>query len=164
MKTMSKRNGHFATATSRNGKSYTVGYGKPPQRTRFRPGQSGNPAGRPGGVRNLRTDVTRTLRAPIKIREGGRSRTISTQAGVLMLLREKALNGDPRALDRFLELAIRFNNEAGLEVAQQDLSAGDRAILDAYAAEIASSTISSTPATAAVPERQRLVKFRIRTR
>ena len=81
-----------------------------------------------------------------------------------MVKREKALNGDPRALDRFLELAIRFNNEAGLEVAQQDLSAGDRAILDAYAAEIASSTISSTPATAAVPERQRLVKFRIRTR
>jgi hypothetical protein len=26
---------------------YKIGYGKPPEHTRFRPGQSGNPAGRP---------------------------------------------------------------------------------------------------------------------
>ena len=30
-----------------------------------------------------------------------------------MVLREKALRGDARALDRFLELALRFNNDAG---------------------------------------------------
>ena len=32
---------------------YEVGYGRPPQHTQFRPGQSGNPAGRRKGVRNL---------------------------------------------------------------------------------------------------------------
>jgi hypothetical protein len=30
-----------------------VGYGRPPLATRFRPGQSGNPRGRPKGARNL---------------------------------------------------------------------------------------------------------------
>ena len=30
-----------------------VGYGRPPTTTRFRPGQSGNPRGRPKGARNL---------------------------------------------------------------------------------------------------------------
>ncbi len=33
-----------------------VGYCKPPKRTRFQPGQSGNPRGRPKGTKNLKTD------------------------------------------------------------------------------------------------------------
>src|SRR6202022_3261656 len=37
------------------GDEYDVGYGKPPKHTRFRAGQSGNPAGRRKGVRNLMT-------------------------------------------------------------------------------------------------------------
>ena len=32
-----------------------VGYRNPPQHTRFKPGQSGNPRGRPRGQRNLTT-------------------------------------------------------------------------------------------------------------
>ena len=32
--------------------SYDVGYGKPPASTRFKPGQSGNPKGRPKGANN----------------------------------------------------------------------------------------------------------------
>jgi hypothetical protein len=79
---------------------YTVGYGKPPQHTQFRPGQSGNPAGRAKGVRNLKTDVQRTLMMPIKVNEAGRARKISTQEGALLLLREKALKGEARALER----------------------------------------------------------------
>jgi hypothetical protein len=35
------------TSSSRNG---TVGYGKPPTRTQFRKGVSGNPGGRPRGM------------------------------------------------------------------------------------------------------------------
>jgi len=33
---------------------YDVGYGKPPAHSRFKPGQSGNPRGRPKGVKNKR--------------------------------------------------------------------------------------------------------------
>jgi len=125
---------------------YAVGYGKPPQDSQFRPGQSGNPAGRSKGVRNLATDVRRALKLPVKVRAGGRSRQMSTQAGMLMMLRDKALNGDARALDRLLELANRFNNEPAPEVAQT-LSDDDREILAAYAAEIAASITSTGPRT-----------------
>ena len=152
---MSKRNRHSTIAATGDGKSYTVGYGKPPQHGRFRPGRSGNPAGRTPGVGNLGTDVRRTLTTPVKVKEGGRSRTISTQAGVLMMLREKALNGDQRALDRLVELAGRFNNEPSPEAAQQDLSDDDKAILAAYAAEITSST---RPTAVAAPPRVLRVK------
>jgi hypothetical protein len=143
---MSKHKETAPTGGHSNG--YTVGYGKPPTHSQFRPGQSGNPAGRRKGVRNLMTDVKRTLRVPVKVKEGGRTRKISTQEGALMRLREKALQGDARALDRVIELAIRFNNEPG-EIGAA-LSPDDRAILAVYAAEITAD--AKPPATAECPE------------
>jgi Family of unknown function (DUF5681) len=114
---------------------YTVGYGKPPMHSRFRPGQSGNPSGRRKGVPNLATDVKRTLMTPVKVKEAGRTRKKSTQEGALMVLREKALQGDLRAIARVLELAQRFNNDANETGPTQALSANDQAVLDAYIAE-----------------------------
>jgi hypothetical protein len=134
---------HKGLSGERNG--YTVGYGNPPTHSRFRPGQSGNPAGRRKGVRNLMTDVKRTLRVAVNVREGGRSRKISTQEGALMVLREKALKGDARALDRLIELASRFNNEPAAESAQAQ-SSDDQAILAAYRAEVAAAETTSKPA------------------
>jgi hypothetical protein len=128
---------------------YAVGYGKPPRHSQFRPGQSGNPAGRRKGVRNLATDVKRTLRVPVKVKENGRSRKISTQEGALMVLREKALKGDARALDRLLEYASRYNNDGG-EIGQaQPLGADDQAILEDYAAEAVAA--AKPPTTAESP-------------
>jgi Family of unknown function (DUF5681) len=130
------------TASTGNGKKgYQVGYGKPPTHTQYRPGQSGYPAGRRKGMRNLKTDVKRTLAMPVKVKEGGRTRTRSTQEAALMVLRERALKGNTRALDRFLELALRFNNdEAGLA---QQLPGADQAILAAYVAQFAAAAMTS---------------------
>jgi len=55
------------TSTGDGKKDYAVGYGKPPTHSWFRPGQSGYPAGRRKGVRNLKTDVKRTLAMPVKV-------------------------------------------------------------------------------------------------
>jgi len=137
---------------------YAVGYGKPPMHTRFQSGRSGNPAGRPKGVRNLSTDVRRILKVPVKVNEGGRSRKVSTQEGTLMRLREKALKGDPRALDRLLDLAARFNNEPDTAETQA-LCADDEAILAAYRAEIIADAATPTPAQS--PRRER-VRLRLR--
>ena len=70
-----------------------------------------------------------------------------------MLLREKALQGDARALDRLLEFACRFNNDASEGGPAPALPADDRAILDAYAAEIAAAAKAQTTAS---PEDQTL--------
>jgi uncharacterized protein DUF5681 len=70
---MSKRK--TPTPTGGNGNGYTIGYGKPPTHTQYRPGQSGYPAGRRKGGRNLKTDVKRMLAMPVKVKEGGRTRT-----------------------------------------------------------------------------------------
>jgi hypothetical protein len=79
----------------------------PPKGTQFRPGRSGNPAGRRKSVRNLKTDVQRTLKVPLKANASGRPQKISTQEEALLVLREKALKGDARSLDRLLDFATQ---------------------------------------------------------
>ena len=114
-----------------------VGYKRPPRHTRFQPGQSGNPRGRQKGLRNLASDVKRTLETPVKLTDRGKERRVSTQEAALLRLREKALNGDARALDRFLQLAQIFNNLIAIEgPGEKPLAADDQAILNAYAADI----------------------------
>jgi hypothetical protein len=130
---MSRRDPTAPTGGGKKG--YQVGYGKPPTHSQFRPGQSGNSAGRRKGVRNLKTDVKRTLAMPVKVKEGGRTRKKSTQESALMVLREKVLRGDARAIDLLIELAARFNNEAAEGGEAQPLPAEDQAILTAYVAE-----------------------------
>ena len=111
-----------------------TGYKKPPQHSRFQPGRSGNPHGKQKGVRNLGSDVKRTLEVPVRLTEQGRARRVSTQQAVLLRLREKSLKGDARSLDQLLELAKTFNNSAAVEsVGDEALAAEDQAILDAYA-------------------------------
>jgi hypothetical protein len=131
---MPRRRRPSSTTNDRN-TNYTVGYGKPPQPSRFRPGQSGNPTGRRKGVRNLGTDVRHALTTPVRMSSGGRSRNVSTQQATLMVLRERALNGDARACDRLIELARRFNDGPG-EIEAHSLAPEDRAILAAHEEEI----------------------------
>ena len=89
-----------------------VGYGKPPKSSRFKKGQSGNSKGRPKGSRNFRTDFLEALKAPVRVTEDGKARTISTQEAVIARLREKALRGDVRALDRIIALALELGETA----------------------------------------------------
>ncbi len=48
-------------AANGSGSDYEVGYGKPPRHTRFQPGRSGNPRGRPKDTKNLKTDLIEEL-------------------------------------------------------------------------------------------------------
>ena len=120
---------------NRGNDRYRIGYGKPPEHTRFRPGFSGNPRGKRKGARNLSSDVKKALQVPVKLKDRGKARKVSTQEAAIMRLREKALNGDARSLDRFLELARIFNNEPHASPASQS-SSEDEEILAAYEQEI----------------------------
>jgi hypothetical protein len=107
-----------------------IGYKSPPEDTRFKPGQSGNPKGRPKGAHNFKTDVKATLETTIDLATGGAPKKISTQKAALLRLREKALKGDQRALDRLLSLAQTFNNEPNSSHAA--LSQDDAKLLEIY--------------------------------
>jgi hypothetical protein len=64
-------------------RDYGVGYGKPPHRTRFQKGQSGNPRGRPCGSKNLKTLLSEALNEPVVITENGRRRKITKRQAII---------------------------------------------------------------------------------
>ncbi len=123
---------------------YQVGYGRPPKESRFKPGYSGNPKGRPKGVRNFKTDVQAALKEPVGVTRAGKAHRVSTQLAAILRLREKALNGNARALDGLLTLARLYNNEDSLEVSR--LSNNDAEVLELYNARVLrGATATPTP-------------------
>lgn len=114
------------------GDDYEVGYGKPPRHTQFKKGRSGNPKGRPKGSQNFATQVRQVLNDPVDVNDKTGRRRVSTQMAGLLRLRERALKGDAKALDRMLQLARDHNSEAGDGLDQAGLSLSDQAILDNY--------------------------------
>lgn len=87
---------------------YQIGYGKPPRLTRFKPGESGNPRGRPRGAKTLALLLDEDLKQPVTKNENGRRRRISKQAAIVKHMVNKALSGDPRLLQLLLnELHVR---------------------------------------------------------
>lgn len=110
------------------GGEYEVGYGRPPEASRFRPGQSGNPKGRPKRSRNLKTELEEAVRARIALAiDGERQMTTKLRAAVEVLL-AKALRGDVRAIGAVFDLMARYDGsrpesyEAGYQAAMQEVA------------------------------------------
>ena len=87
-----------------NREPYTVGYGRPPLHSRFKPGQSGNPKGRAKGALNLRTIVKQVSNEQILIREGDRPRRMSRLEALVCTTFTRAFKEDPRALASLIML------------------------------------------------------------
>jgi hypothetical protein len=91
-------------------RNYEVGYGKPPKHTRFKPGQSGNPKGRKPGSKNVMTLLEQTLFDTVKVRENGKVRRVPAIQACLLNLRNQAIKGEPKALDRLIRLATIYHS------------------------------------------------------
>ena len=85
-------------SSSEHDYEYEVGRGKPPIHTRWRPGQSGNPRGRPKHSRNLSTVVQRALDQRISVREGDCARSLTKMEAIVLTMVNKALQGDLKFL------------------------------------------------------------------
>ncbi len=110
-----------------------TGYGSPPKHTQFKPGQSGNPKGRPRGTKNLKTDLEEELGEMIVVREGGNPKTVSKQRAMVKSLTAKAVHGDARAMVIAFDLMCRLLHADEAEDTARGLSPDDKAILKAYA-------------------------------
>lgn len=76
-----------------------VGYGRPPQHSQFKPGQSGNPAGRKAKNTLLIERSAVILSEPVRTRDkSGRKQTLRMLEASYLALCKKALTGDRSAL------------------------------------------------------------------
>ena len=133
-------------AQKNRARDYEVGYAKPPEHTRFKPGQSGNARGRPKGSKNFRTLVKRQLDQRIVLREGGRRRKATAREVLAMQLVKKGVKGEDRAILTILKLDEETPSQAQAmaiteATTEESLSEDDRAILEAFAERLRQRTL-----------------------
>jgi hypothetical protein len=130
-----------------------VGYGRPPKASQFKPGQSGNPRGRPRGAKTrrfagggylLRDALVAEAERPVQVREMGQDISMSQMQAVARQTVIKAMQGNMRAAElmfkytaqiqraeqrqneRFVETMVTYKAEASAEVKRRI----DRGIYD----------------------------------
>lgn len=118
--TFTVSNGEGGDKSGQSG-PYEVGYGKPPRETRFKPGTSGNPRGRPRGSRSrgsaghaverMKSIVLDEAYRPIQVRDGDRMIDMTVFQAAVRSLGLNAAKGNARSQAMLLELVSEV--EAG---------------------------------------------------
>ena len=125
--------------------NYKVGKGRPPQSTRWKPGQSGNPKGRPIGSRPVGTVLQDIIQQKVSVTESGKTRRISALEVIIRRLANDAMQSDQRAIKLLLSLVDRYGDSSATKVQLRDLLAEDEAILAEYLREPTSFTPNPPP-------------------
>jgi hypothetical protein len=107
-----------------------VGYGRPPQEYRFKPGQSGYPKGRPKGAKNESTLLKEILARKIENRSAGGVQKITVLEGILLRIADDALKGNTKSAAFILN---RYGAMVSGELGTDDLSGDDWEVLEAFA-------------------------------
>ncbi|HKN30695.1 MAG TPA: DUF5681 domain-containing protein [Roseiarcus sp.] len=93
--------------------------GNPPRAWRFRPGQSGNPRGRPKRAHGLGAVVARALGERVEATENGRKRRITKLEAAVTQLANSAAKGDLRATQLVLALYRDDPGRSALDAAER---------------------------------------------
>ena len=118
--------------------AYKVGYGNPPKHGQFQKGQSGNPKGRPGGSKNLKTELEEELLEKIVIKEGGAQKNISKQRAMIKALMAKAVQGDARAANMLLTLLLKLVPRDEMDAEDRPFTKTDKQVLEDFKAALLS--------------------------
>ena len=111
-------------------KADAVGYKHPPWANQFRPGQSGNPSGRPKGARNFRSELREELSEVVTVRDGEREIQVSKQRALIKSLVAAAIDGNQRAAASLLAICVRMLADADDDEAIDSVE--DRDIVEAF--------------------------------
>ena len=118
------------------GDNHSRNYRQPPDEFKFKPGQSGNPNGRPRGARGLRTDLAAELDARQTINIGKKPVTGTRQRLMLRTLAIRAAAGDVKATALLLGIVTQVLGADDRGKSKKSFSASDQAFLDQYARQL----------------------------
>jgi Family of unknown function (DUF5681) len=96
-----------------------VGYGRPPKKTRWEKGQSGNPRRQyPARSKSTVELIDKFFLRPVEVTLGGETQNVPTLEAIVLQLWLKGVSGDQRALKVLLKYQefARQNSEPRLEV------------------------------------------------
>jgi Family of unknown function (DUF5681) len=111
---------------------YAVGYGRPPTSSQFQPGQSGNPKGRPKGVRNASSMARDALERTVNVKVKRTWRKMTVRKVAYLRVAERAAAGDAKALDYLLSLESEERAPGSDQAETQRTAAKDLAILQDF--------------------------------
>ena len=106
-----------------------VGYKCPPLSTRFKPGQSGNPSGRPKKTKSLKAELIEELAELTNVSEDGHPLQVSKGRAIAKSLVRSAVDGNMRATTALLSLFARDPLDADQT---DETTPEERAVLDEY--------------------------------
>jgi hypothetical protein len=106
-----------------------IGYRRPPRHSRFRTGQSGNPRGRPRGVKSLPDIVRKIVGQKVTVTENGRARRVPRLEAILLRAAGEASRGDAPALRLLLQLAERYGQSVQTGAEREMTGAEDLVLL-----------------------------------
>jgi hypothetical protein len=112
-----------------------VGYGKPPRKNQFKPGQSGNPRGRPKGAKGLKAELREELNEWVTITSDGKTRRIRKRRLVIKALAAQAAKGNVAAADKLLSLVIQAEGFEDERATARQLSDTDLLMLKRFLGE-----------------------------
>ena len=115
---------------------YECGYMKPPKSGQFKPGQSGNPKGRPSGSKNIYKLLDDIVNEKIQMKKNGKPVRISKKQAILFQAVNKAVQGDLKAFQTLLPVMTEADHKnEELAKAANAIRQDDMEILKQYLKE-----------------------------
>lgn len=108
--------------------SDTVGYRRPPKQHQFKPGQSGNPKGRPKGAPTLQELMAKEATKHVKLKQGDKVIVVPKLEALTRRVFNTALEGDLAAARMVFQLAAGPDAPATAESADSFALPGDDVI------------------------------------
>jgi hypothetical protein len=124
MPTKTPKSAHRGRSRQTSDVDYEVGYGRPPQHSRFKPGESGNPKGRRSRSRNMKTILAEVLDEPVQMKINGQLKRVSTMEAAVRVVVTRVFKSDPKAVAAFFVLLKQTGYGTELAESSPELLAG----------------------------------------